>query len=128
MWRCPRERTLPPRSLLSLDAQGHELKREPLKNAGGMVRAIVPPPANAQPAAARGPARAGRGRATGGDASGFSVYAVPTTLTGLTSGILSKSFSTPTFFGYGSMTDPKADPRTVRRMKILRLMDRWLSM
>ncbi len=43
---------------LSLDSQGHELKREPLKRGGGMVRRITPPPANAQ-AAGRPPVRSG---------------------------------------------------------------------
>ena len=39
---------------LSLDSQGHELKREPLKPGGGMVRLMIPPPANAQGAAGTG--------------------------------------------------------------------------
>lgn len=46
---------------LSLDSQGHELKREPLKPGGGMVRLIAPPPANGQGAGGMGrpPARPG---------------------------------------------------------------------
>jgi hypothetical protein len=48
---------------MSLDPQGHETKREPLNRAGGTVRLITPPPANASNAATagRGPARGGRG-------------------------------------------------------------------
>src|SRR4051812_35500835 len=43
---------------LSIDSQGHEIKREPLKRGGGMVRLITPPPANAQ-APGRPPVRPG---------------------------------------------------------------------
>ena len=49
---------------LTLDSQGKELTREPLKTAGGMIRMIVPPPANAQ-VPGRGPARGGRGPGNG---------------------------------------------------------------
>jgi len=46
---------------LSLNSQGRELKREPLKRGGGMVRLITPPPANAQGPVGMGrpPVRAG---------------------------------------------------------------------
>ncbi|MES1258296.1 MAG: FG-GAP-like repeat-containing protein, partial [Acidobacteriota bacterium] len=62
---------------LSLDAQGNELKREPLKPAGGMVRAIVPPPANAAPLAGRGAGRGGRGRGPGNGLPPDSPYTRP---------------------------------------------------
>jgi len=39
---------------LSLDSQGRELKREPLKPGGGMVRFMTPPPANARGGAGMG--------------------------------------------------------------------------
>jgi hypothetical protein len=62
---------------LKLDPQGHEVNREPLKAAGGMVRAIVPPPANAQPTAGRGAARGGRGRGPGNGMPPNSPYSRP---------------------------------------------------
>ena len=46
---------------VTLDSQGHELTREPLKPGGGMIRMVVPPPAGQQ-GAGRGPARGGSGR------------------------------------------------------------------
>lgn len=61
---------------MSIDSQGHELKREPLKNAGGMVRFIAPPPANAA-IAGRGPARGGRGRGPGNGMPPDSPYTRP---------------------------------------------------
>ena len=64
---------------LSLDAQGNELKREPLKSGGGMVRAIAPPTANAAPAAGRGAGRGsgGRGRGPGNGMPPDSPYTRP---------------------------------------------------
>jgi hypothetical protein len=61
---------------LNLDSQGREVKREPLKTAGGMVRLVVPPPANTTPAG-RGPARAGRGRGPGNGLPPDSPYTRP---------------------------------------------------
>jgi hypothetical protein len=56
---------------LKLDAQGHEISREPLKPAGGMVRVMAPPaaPRNAPPA--------GAGRPGGGGAQRFPGNALP---------------------------------------------------
>jgi hypothetical protein len=56
---------------LDLDSRGREIKREPLKSGGGMVRLIAPPPTGTQGAATagRGPARGGRGR--GGPGAGL---------------------------------------------------------
>jgi hypothetical protein len=50
---------------MSLDAQGHELKRESLDRAGGMVRLVAPPAANGSAGAGRGGA-GGPGGARGG--------------------------------------------------------------
>ncbi len=47
--------------VLKLDAQGHELQREPLRPAGGMVRMVVPPPATTGAPAGRGASGGGRG-------------------------------------------------------------------
>jgi hypothetical protein len=52
---------------VTLDSQGHELTREPLKYGGGMVRMVVPAPAGG---AGRGPARGGSGRGPGGRGAG----------------------------------------------------------
>lgn len=66
---------------LKIDAQGHEVSREPLKRATGTVRFITPPPearGGAAPAAARGGGRAGAGR--GGPGRGLppdSPYTLP---------------------------------------------------
>ena len=62
---------------LSLDSQGRELNREPLKPAGGMVRFIAPPAANSPAAAGRGGGRGGRGRGPGNGMPPESPYTRP---------------------------------------------------
>ena len=59
---------------LSLDSQGREVKREPLRTAGGMVRLVVPPPASATPGGQRSGARRARARTRQRTSSGLTVY------------------------------------------------------
>ncbi|MBV9268409.1 MAG: DUF1080 domain-containing protein, partial [Acidobacteriaceae bacterium] len=64
---------------LKLDPQGHELSREPLKPAGGMVRLLVPPSSDRAggPPAGRGGPGSGRGRAFGAGLPPDSPYKRP---------------------------------------------------
>jgi hypothetical protein len=62
---------------LKLDAQGHELSREPLKPAGGMVRFMTPPAPRATPPPGSGPAGPVRMRMFGNGLPPNSPYTRP---------------------------------------------------
>ena len=116
---------------LNLDSQGHELKREPLKPGGGMVRLID--------SATRQRTRCGRnGQTRQGDREDRAAdlpadcrrtrrTRVRITPTSRTSGIRSKSSSTPTFFASGSTMGRRAEPPTAKPTRTSRVTDLWRS-